>query len=145
MYKRQELAKALAEALFDDESNMVRIDMSEYMEKHSVARLIGAVSYTHLETISGTIEKADDKTLTLKTEDGTYTFNTIIAQKVTEDGIKAGAEADVTFYGDLEDEEDKPVATKIVTEDAMDTPEAKVNALTGKVVEVCLLYTSRCV
>ena len=37
-----ELAKALAEALFDDESNMVRIDMSEYMEKHSVSRLIGA-------------------------------------------------------------------------------------------------------
>ena len=39
---KTELAKALAEALFDDESNMVRIDMSEYMEKHSVARLIGA-------------------------------------------------------------------------------------------------------
>ena len=92
------------------------------------------------ETISGTIEKADDKTLTLKTEDGTYTFSTIIAQKVTKDGIKAGAEADVTFYGDLEDEEDKPVATKIVTEDAMDTPEAKVNTLTGKVAEVKTNY-----
>lgn len=39
---KTELAKALAEALFDDESNIVRIDMSEYMEKHSVARLIGA-------------------------------------------------------------------------------------------------------
>ena len=39
---KTELAKALAECLFDDESNMVRIDMSEYMEKHSVARLIGA-------------------------------------------------------------------------------------------------------
>jgi len=39
---KTELAKALAESLFDDESNMVRIDMSEYMEKHSVARLIGA-------------------------------------------------------------------------------------------------------
>ena len=39
---KTELAKALAEALFDDESNMIRIDMSEYMEKHSVARLIGA-------------------------------------------------------------------------------------------------------
>ena len=39
---KTELAKALAEALFDDETNMVRIDMSEYMEKHSVARLIGA-------------------------------------------------------------------------------------------------------
>ena len=39
---KTELAKALAQALFDDESNMVRIDMSEYMEKHSVARLIGA-------------------------------------------------------------------------------------------------------
>ena len=39
---KTELAKALAEALFDDENNMVRIEMSEYMEKHSVARLIGA-------------------------------------------------------------------------------------------------------
>ncbi len=39
---KTELAKALASALFDDETNMVRIDMSEYMEKHSVARLIGA-------------------------------------------------------------------------------------------------------
>lgn len=39
---KTELARALAEALFDDENNMVRIDMSEYMEKFSVSRLIGA-------------------------------------------------------------------------------------------------------
>jgi len=39
---KTELAKALAEALFDDERNMVRLDMSEYMEKHTVSRLIGA-------------------------------------------------------------------------------------------------------
>ncbi|MDD6175908.1 MAG: AAA family ATPase, partial [Firmicutes bacterium] len=39
---KTELAKALAEALFDDEHNMVRIDMTEYMEKYSVSRLIGA-------------------------------------------------------------------------------------------------------
>ena len=39
---KTELAKSLAAALFDDESNMVRIDMSEYMEKYSVSRLIGA-------------------------------------------------------------------------------------------------------
>ncbi len=39
---KTELAKALAQSLFDDENNMVRIDMSEYMEKHSVSRLIGA-------------------------------------------------------------------------------------------------------
>ena len=39
---KTELAKALAESLFDDEGNMVRIDMSEYMEKYSVPRLIGA-------------------------------------------------------------------------------------------------------
>ncbi len=39
---KTELAKALAQALFDDEKNMVRIDMTEYMEKHSVSRLIGA-------------------------------------------------------------------------------------------------------
>jgi len=39
---KTELARALAEFLFDDENNLIRIDMSEYMEKHSVARLIGA-------------------------------------------------------------------------------------------------------
>jgi len=39
---KTELAKALAESLFDEENNIVRIDMSEYMEKHSVSRLIGA-------------------------------------------------------------------------------------------------------
>lgn len=39
---KTELAKSLAEALFDDENNMVRIDMSEYMEKYSVSRLLGA-------------------------------------------------------------------------------------------------------
>ena len=39
---KTELAKTLAESLFDDENNMVRIDMSEYMEKYSVSRLIGA-------------------------------------------------------------------------------------------------------
>ena len=39
---KTELAKALAQALFDDERNMIRIDMSEYMEKHAVSRLVGA-------------------------------------------------------------------------------------------------------
>ena len=39
---KTELARALAEFLFDDEHAMIRIDMSEFMEKHSVARLIGA-------------------------------------------------------------------------------------------------------
>ena len=39
---KTELARALAEFLFDDETHMVRIDMSEYMEKHTVSRLIGA-------------------------------------------------------------------------------------------------------
>lgn len=39
---KTELAKALAESLFDDEKNLIRIDMTEYMEKHSVSRLVGA-------------------------------------------------------------------------------------------------------
>jgi ATP-dependent Clp protease ATP-binding subunit ClpB len=39
---KTELAKALAESLFDDEDNIIRIDMSEYMEKHTVSRLLGA-------------------------------------------------------------------------------------------------------
>ena len=41
---KTELCKALAEFLFDDERNMVRIDMSEFMERHSVARLIGGAA-----------------------------------------------------------------------------------------------------
>lgn len=86
--------------------------------------------------ISGAIEKADDNTLTLKTEDGSFTFNTKIAQKVTKDGIKAGVEAEVTYYGDLDDEEVPAVATRIVTKDAADSEDAKIYTLTGKVVEV---------
>ena len=39
---KTELAKALSEALFDTEKNMIRIDMSEYMEKHTVSKLVGA-------------------------------------------------------------------------------------------------------
>ena len=86
--------------------------------------------------VTGTVEKADDNTLTLTTDEGTYTFNTKIAQKVSKDGIKSGVQADVTYYGDLEDDTDKPVATKIVTEDAMDSEDAKINTLSGKVAEV---------
>ncbi len=47
---KTELAKALAEYLFDDERHMVRIDMSEYMEKFSVQRLIGAPRDTWVTT-----------------------------------------------------------------------------------------------
>ena len=39
---KTELSKALAEALFGDENSMIRVDMSEYMEKHSVAKMIGS-------------------------------------------------------------------------------------------------------
>ena len=42
--EKTELAKPLAELMFDDEANMVRIDMSEYMERHAVSRLVGAPS-----------------------------------------------------------------------------------------------------
>ena len=55
---------------------------------------------------------------------------------MTKNGIKAGVKAEVTYYGDLEDQEDKPVATRIVTEDAADSAEAKEYTLTGKVAEV---------
>ena len=48
---------------------------------------------------NGTIEKVDGKTMTVKTEDGTYTFDTSIAQQVTKGGIKAGVEAEITYYG----------------------------------------------
>ena len=71
-----------------------------------------------------------------KQEEGTYTLNALIAQKVTKDGIKAGAEAEVTYYGDLEDPDDAAVATRIVTADAKDTEEAKKKTLTGTVAEV---------
>ncbi|MCB7318821.1 hypothetical protein [Lacrimispora sp. 210928-DFI.3.58] len=85
--------------------------------------------------VSGTITAADDKTLTLETAEGTYTFNTIIAQKVTKDGLKEGSEAEVTYYGDPEDTVDLAVATRIVTEDAMDSEDAEIYTLTGTVVE----------
>ena len=39
---KTELAKAITEALFDNEKNLIRIDMSKYMEKHSASRLVGA-------------------------------------------------------------------------------------------------------
>ncbi len=42
MLVKTELAKTLAQSLFDSEEQMIRIDMSEYMEKHAVSRLIGA-------------------------------------------------------------------------------------------------------
>ncbi len=58
---KTELSKALAEFLFDDESSMTRIDMSEYMEKHSVARLIGAppgyVGYDEGGQLSETVRR----------------------------------------------------------------------------------------
>lgn len=86
--------------------------------------------------VEGTIESADDKTITLKNDEGTYTLNAIIAQKVTKDGIKAGVTAEVTYYGDLEDPDDPAVATRIVTEDAMDSEEAQKKTLTGTAAEV---------
>lgn len=86
-------------------------------------------------TITGTIESTEDGSLVLKTEDGSYTLNTIIAQTVTKDGVKAGTEADITYYGDLEDEEVPAVATKIVTADARDTEDAGIKTLTGTVAE----------
>lgn len=88
------------------------------------------------QTVSGTIEKADGGSVTLKSEDGTYVFDAAIAQKVSKGGIKAGVTADITYYGDLEDTEEPPMATRIVTEDAMDSADAEILALTGKVVEV---------
>ncbi len=58
---KTELSKALAEALFDTEDNMVRLDMSEYMEKHSVSRLIGAppgyVGYDEGGQLTGAVRR----------------------------------------------------------------------------------------
>lgn len=88
------------------------------------------------QTVSGTIEKTDGGRVTLKCDDGTYVFDTAIAQKVSKGGIKAGVTADITYYGDLEDKDEPPMATRIVTKDAMDSEDAKILALTGKVVEV---------
>ncbi|MBS6952507.1 MAG: DUF2611 domain-containing protein [Enterocloster asparagiformis] len=85
---------------------------------------------------NGTIEKVDGKTMTVKTEDGTYTFDTTIAQQVTKGGIKAGVEAEITYYGDPEDEEEPAMATRIVTEDASDSADADIYTLTGKVLQV---------
>lgn len=57
---KTELAKALAEQLFDDENLLVRIDMSEYMEQHSVARLIGAPpGYVMIQLFTNVLLTAD--------------------------------------------------------------------------------------
>lgn len=87
-------------------------------------------------TISGVIQKAENGSVTLETDEGTYTFDTSIAQKVTLGGIVSGTEADITYYGDLDDEEILPMATRIVTEDAADSADADMFTLTGTAVEV---------
>ena len=66
---KTELAKALAAALFDDENNMVRIDMSEYMEKYSVSRLIGAppgyeIEKAHPDVFNVLLQVLDDGRIT---------------------------------------------------------------------------------
>lgn len=86
--------------------------------------------------LSGTVGEVSEDSMSLETEDGTYTFNTRIAQKVSKDGIKSGVNAEVTYYGDLDDPDAPAVATKIVTEDAADTVEASVTTLTGTAAEV---------
>ncbi|GEM_PF-150532 len=86
--------------------------------------------------VYGTIEKVDGGQLTLKTDEGVYTFDMTIAQQVTKGGINAGTEAEVTYYGDLDDVDEPAMATRIVTEDAMDSADADIYALTGKVVEI---------
>ena len=58
---KTELAKALSEALFDSEVNMVRIDMSEYMEKHSVEGLLGTSGYVGYEE-GGQLTEAVEET-----------------------------------------------------------------------------------
>lgn len=86
--------------------------------------------------VYGTIEKVDGGQLTLKTDEGVYTFDMTIAQQVTKGGINAGTEAEVTYYGDLDDVDEPAMATRIVTEDAIDSADADIYALTGKVVEI---------
>lgn len=76
--------------------------------------------------VYGTIEKVDGGRLTLKTDEGIYTFDMSIAQQVTKGGINAGTEAEITYYGDLEDDEEPAMATRIVTEDAMDSADADI-------------------
>lgn len=115
---------------------LIRPRQSQWTSLHLRAEAAEEAAAEEDAIVTGTIEKADDNTLTLTTDEGTYTFNTKIAQKVSKDGVKSGVQADVTYYGDLEDDTDKPVATKIVTEDAMDSEDAKINTLSGKVAEV---------
>ena len=64
--------------------------------------------------VYGTIEKVDGGQLTLKTDEGVYTFDMTIAQQVTKGGINAGTEAEVTYYGDLDDVDEPAMATRIV-------------------------------
>lgn len=87
------------------------------------------------QVVTGMIEKAEDGTITVNCDGEVYTFDTSIAQQVTKGGIQAGVEAEVTYYGYLDEEEELPMATRIVTEDAYDTDEAGEYTLTGTVVE----------
>lgn len=87
--------------------------------------------------MTGMIEKVEGTTLSLKSDedDNVYRFDTSIAQQVSLGGIQAGVEAEITYYGDLEDEDYLPMATRIVTEDAYDSEDAQEYTLTGTVVE----------
>ena len=133
----------------DDEGKTVKFDITDAILSDDVTKATSVEIMTSAAEVAreeeadtedlvveGTIESADDSTITLKNDEGTYTLNALIAQKVTKDGIKAGATAEVTYYGDLEDTTDHAVATRIITEDAMDSEEAQKKTLTGTAAEV---------
>ena len=87
---KTELARALAEALFDDESAMVRLDMSEYMEKHAVSRLVGAppgyVGYEEGGQLTDTVRRKPYSVILLdEIEKAHYDVFNILLQ-VLEDG-----------------------------------------------------------
>jgi len=80
---KTELSKALASELFDDEKNMIRIDMSEYMESHSVARLIGAPpGYVGFESGGQLTEKVRRKPYSVILFDGQQRFSSRMAVSV---------------------------------------------------------------
>ena len=89
---KTETARALAEFLFDDENAMIRIDMSEYMEKHTVARLIGAppgyVGYEEGGQLSEAVRRRPYSVVLLDEIEKAYhdTFNVLLQVLESDDG-----------------------------------------------------------
>lgn len=98
--------------------------------------LDSVIAATTDPSVEGVVEDATMNTLTLKTEDGTYSFTTENAYVVAENGVTVGETATVTYLGDLDDTDQNPLAVKVVMADSYDSEAAQQNAFIGSVAQV---------